>query len=630
MEDTKIINECIEFLQKSNNRYSDEMNKAVNNLRRYSGKFWDDEYTKTYRKGKNRLTLSLNNWNVIVNAISSPISSSPYHIELSDKAAYGDLQERIDLEEHENDNKSAVIDAFRKAVLTGYGFIVISTEADRNGDVKIVLESVKHINSVALDPAINTVDGSDAEEGAIVNYISTRKAKRLYGEDIIPFDFPNTQPLVNLNGFNQWTVPADSVAIVSYYVKNENGTVDFYKICGNKVVQHEVLPISIIPIIRFAGNEIYSNDSINYSGIIDQTLSLELGANIAYSTLIERCGRSVKPNVMAHVDAIDGLEKNLAALNDDDSMAYLWKGEHQPVILTEQFQTGDLQATITTCRTLMEDVTGIPLTGISMNQPDKTATEILRQQMSKESNTANYYNNAYIACFTLGRVITQMLNNGEYVDFHLENGPGVITRQLKARQELTALSTLMPDNMKPLIAKYFADTLQDDVGDELSKNIVANLPQDIKYFSDKDDVDPEAIHELNQMKAMMDQMMLDLEQTKAENAQLMQQLKNAETNLLENDANRKLDMYKFQVSEANKMQVEAAKLELQGVKLESEAEDNMVKNDINQQKVDIEANKAAIESLKAYEDTEDKINSAINDMSEVVITEEPTYEVYRQ
>ena len=629
MEDNKIINECNEFLQKSNNRYSDEMNKAVNNLRRYSGKFWDDEYTRTYRKGKNRLALSLNNWNVIVNAIASPISNSPYHIELSNKNAYEDLQERIDLVEHENDNKSAVVDAFRKAVLTGYGFIVISTEADRNGDVKIVLESVKHINSVALDPAINTVDGSDAEEGAIVNYISTRKARRLYGEDVIPFDFPNTQPLVNLNGLSQWTVPPDSVAIVSYYVKNEDGTVNFYKICGNKVVQNVVLPISIIPIIRFAGNEIYSNDSINYSGIIDQTLALELGANIAYSTLIERCGRSVKPNVMAHVDAIDGLEKNLAALNDDDSMAYLWKGEHQPVILTESFQTGDLQATISTCRMLMEDVTGIPLTGISNTQPEKTATEILRQQMSKESNTANYYNNAYVACYTLGRIITQMLSNGEYIDFHLENGPAVITRQLKARQELTALATLTPDNMKPLIAKYFADTLQDHVGDELSKNIVANLPQDIKFFSDKDDVDPEAIHELNQMKAMMDQMMADLEQTKAENAQLAQQLKNAETNLLENEAARKLDMYKFQVSEANKMQVEAAKLELQGVKLQNEAEDNMVKNDINQQKVNIEESKATIEALKAYEESEDKLNDAIAEMQQPQVIVENPNEIYR-
>lgn len=629
MEDNKIINECNEFLQKSNNRYSDEMNKAVNNLRRYSGKFWDDEYTRTYRKGKNRLALSLNNWNVIVNAIASPISSSPYHIELSNKNAYADLQGRIDLVEHENDNKSAVVDAFRKAVLTGYGFIVISTEADRNGDVKIVLESVKHINSVALDPAVNTVDGSDAEEGAIVNYISTRKARRLYGEDVIPFDFPNTQPLVNLNGLSQWTVPPDSVAIVSYYVKNEDGTVNFYKICGNKVVQNVVLPISIIPIIRFAGNEIYSNDSINYSGIIDQTLALELGANIAYSTLIERCGRSVKPNVMAHVDAIDGLEKNLAALNDDDSMAYLWKGEHQPVILTESFQTGDLQATISTCRMLMEDVTGIPLTGISNTQPEKTATEILRQQMSKESNTANYYNNAYVACYTLGRIITQMLSNGEYIDFHLENGPAVITRQLKARQELTALATLTPDNMKPLIAKYFADTLQDDVGDELSKNIVANLPQDIKFFSDKDDVDPEAIHELNQMRAMMDQMMADLEQTKAENAQLAQQLKNAETNLLENEAARKLDMYKFQVSEANKMQVEAAKLELQGVKLQNEAEDNMVKNDINQQKVNIEEGKATIEALKAYEESEDKLNDAIAEMQQPQAIVENPNEIYR-
>jgi uncharacterized protein YigA (DUF484 family) len=183
--------------------------------------------------------------------------------------------------------------------------------------------------------------------------------------------------------------------------------------------------------------------------------------------------------------------------------------------------------------------------------------------------------------------------------------------------------------MKPLIAKYFADTLQDDVGDELSKNIVANLPQDIKFFSDKDDVDPEAIHELNQMRAMMDQMMADLEQTKAENAQLAQQLKNAETNLLENEAARKLDMYKFQVSEANKMQVEAAKLELQGVKLQNEAEDNVAKNDINQQKVNIEGGKATIEALKAYEESEDKLNDAIAEMQQPQAIVENPNEIYR-
>lgn len=609
-KDEDIITECSEFLGKSNNRYSDTMTQAVNALRRYSGNFWDDDFTNRYRKGKNRLKLSLNNWNVMVNAISSPISSSPWHIELSNKNEYKDVQELIDITEQQNDNKSAIVDAFRKATLTGYGFIVISTEEDTDGNPKVVLESVKHINSVALDPNVNTCDGSDAEEGAIVNYISVKKAKRLYGDDVVPFNFPEVKPILNLSNFNQWSIPLDSVAVVSYYVKNKENSVNFYKICGNKIVQQEVLPISYIPIIRFAGNEIFENDSINYSGIIDQTVSLELGANIAYSTLIERCGRSTKANYLIHVDAMDGLEKSYANSDNEDSMAVLWKGEHEPRPLVESYQTGDLQATIATCRTLMEDVTGIPLTGIAQTQPEKTATEILRQQMSKESNTANYYNNAYSACFTIGKILTQMFTGGENISFHLENGPAVITRQLKARQELTALATLVPDNMKPIIAKYFADTLQDDVGDDLAKNLIANLPPEIKYLESNSEADPAALHQMNQMKTMMDQMMEELEATKAQNAQLQMQLRNAETNLLENEAQRKLDLYKFQVSEANKMEIEQAKLGLQANKQEGE-------NAIDQQKVNIENQKLAMEAIDDYNDAERNLDKAERELYEI-------------
>ena len=65
----------------------------------------------------------------------------------------------------------------------------------------------------------------------------------------------------------------------------------------------------------------------------------------------------------------------MAAVSEDDTVAVLWKGEHQPVPLVEQFQTGDLQATISTCRTLIEDTIGVPLTGI-VDQKERTATEI--------------------------------------------------------------------------------------------------------------------------------------------------------------------------------------------------------------------------------------------------------------
>lgn len=573
MDDKEIIECCEDFLRKSDTRYNTPITRAINDLELYSGNFWNESMRKKYRKGKTRICLSMNNWQVISNAIASPFSNSPWHAELTDKTdpEQRSLQESINDVESENDTKTSLQDAFRKAVLTGYGYIVISTDVDDlTGEPKIVIESAKQISSVALDPNINTVEGSDAEEGAIINYISTKKAKRLYGDDVIPFNYPDSQPLLSLTLFEQWSVPHDSVAIVSYYRKNEDGLVEFYKICGNKVVQEDILPIKYIPIIRIAGNEIYENGEINYNGIIQQTLPLELGANTAFSTLIERCGRSTKANFIAHVDAVDGLEKYYARADQDDAMAVLWKGEHQPVPLTESFQTGDLSATISTCRTLMEDTVGVPLTGISANQPEKTATEILRQQISKESNTANYYNNAYIACRTLSKIIIEMLNDGSDVLFTLENGPSVITRQMKARQEINALSAICPDNMKPVLAKYFADTLKDDIGEDLSKNIVANLPVDIKLVSDHQD--PLAIHQLEQMKATLDQTMQQLQQAQQENAQLKNELNTAQMNLMENREARVLDWQKFQITEQNKMALEAAKLQSSNAKAAAEME----------------------------------------------------------
>ena len=594
----EVLRQCNSFLQKSNNRFADTMNRAVSDLRRYSGEFWNKDTVKKYKRGK-RTNLSLNNWCTLANAISSPMSGSPWHVELTDNNM-SDIQEMIDRVESDSDNKSAIVDAFRKAVLTGYGFVVLSTvEDDMTGEVKLIVESASHIDAIAVDPCCNNVDCSDAEEGAVINYISIKKAKRLYGEDVVPFSYPGRECTIAFSQFSQWNIPEDSVAVISYYVKSDNG-VTLYKIVGDKVVDTIELSIKFIPIIRFAGNEIYELDQINYNGIVQQTLNLELGANIAYSTLIERVGRSAKANYMVHVDAIDGLERNMAAVNKDDTVAVLWKGEHQPVPLTESFQTGDLQATITTCRTLIEDVVGVPMTGIQDSR-ERTATEILRQETSKESNTANYYNNAYKACRTLGRIIIELLTAGQDLRFTLENGPAVITRQMKQRQELTALSSIMPDNMKPIVAKYFADTLKNDLGDELSKNIVANLPADVKFITDNQD--PSAIHIMNQMKAQYEELMSELQKSNAENEELKHQLQQIQLSMLNNRESRELDFAKFQIQEQNRMQLETAKLQMQGAKIDTDA---MLK----QQEINI---KEAESDMQRQEDANDAYIQGVED-----------------
>lgn len=596
-----IISQCNAFLVKSDSRYSATIKRAVNDLRRYSGDFWNQETIKQYKRNK-RTNLSLNNWNPMVNAIASPISNSPWHVELTDNNM-SEIQESIDNIESDSDTKSAIIDAFRKAVLTGYGYLIATTVEDElTGEPKIIVESATHIDAIAVDPSCSTSDCSDAEEGAVINYISLRKAKRLYGNDIVPMAYPDVECSIAFSQFDQWEIPEDSVAVISYFTKNEQGFVDLYKIVGDKVVQQIALPIKYIPILRIAGNEIFERNQINYNGIVQQTLSLELGANIAYSTMVDRVGRSAKANYMINVDAL--LPKNMAAVNEDDTVAVLWKGEHQPVPLTEQFATGDLQATIDTCRKLIEDTMGVPLTGI-VDQKERTATEILRQEISKESNTANYYNNAFKAIRTLGKIIIELLNGGQDLRFTLENGPSVITRQMKARQELSALATIMPDNMKPIIAKYFADTLKNDLGEELSRNIIANLPPDVNFVTDTQD--PAAVHMLEQMKMTMDMNMEEMGLLKQENEDLKKQLFQTQMSMMDGREQRELDWQKFVVSEQDKMMVESAKAENAAVKTENDAAKATNDAVLKQQELAIKEAEVAINSQE--KETDQVLNS---------------------
>ena len=613
-----IISQCNAFLVKSDSRYAATIKRAVNDLRRYSGDFWNQETIKQYKRNK-RTNLSLNNWNPMVNAIASPISNSPWHVELTDNNM-SEIQESIDQIESDTDTKSAIIDAFRKAVLTGYGYLIATTVEDElTGEPKIIVESATHIDAIAVDPSCSTSDCSDAEEGAVINYISLRKAKRLYGNDIVPMAYPDVECSIAFSQFDQWEIPEDSVAVISYFTKNEQGFVDLYKIVGDKVVQQIALPIKYIPILRIAGNEIFERNQINYNGIVQQTLSLELGANIAYSTMVDRVGRSAKANYMINVDAL--LPKNMAAVNEDDTVAVLWKGEHQPVPLTEQFATGDLQATIDTCRKLIEDTMGVPLTGI-VDQKERTATEILRQEISKESNTANYYNNAFKAIRTLGKIMIELLNGGQDLKFTLENGPSVITRQMKARQELSALATIMPDNMKPIIAKYFADTLKNDLGEELSRNIIANLPPDVNFVTDTQD--PAAVHMLEQMKATMDMNMEELGLLKQENEELKQQLFQTQMSMLNGREQREQDWQKFVIQEQDKMMLEGAKIDNQAVKTENEAVKADNDTALKQQELMIKAAEAEINAqqketdqvLNGYKMAIDATKSFDNSMGE--------------
>lgn len=592
MAEESILEKCLSFLKRSSNKYSSEISRQIRDLESFSGNFWTDELKKKYnRTSKKKLCLTFSDWSVLANAIASPYSNSPWHIGLlSRKDIFEELQNQINTLEQDNDYKYVCKQAVLREIICGAGFAVVTTDIDYiSGEPKVIIEFVQRQDSVALDPDIETVDGSDAEEGAIVNYISINKAKRLYGEDVLPFDYPRSIPKMNFIGIDQWQNEVDKVQVVSYYRKNENGTVTYYKICGNKVIEEIELPIKFIPIIRFAGYQNYGSDGLKYTGIVDKTYSLQLGLNIAYSTLMERANRSIKANLIASTDAVEGLDAYYKKMSDEDGLMILHnKGTAAPTPLIEQFQTADLSDVINQTRNLIADVIGVPLTGV-IGAKDKTATEILVQQTNQESNVANFYDNAYKATRSIGRIVIEMLNGGNDVLFELENGPDIITTNLKRRQELQTVAQLIPTEMQPIVAVHMLETIDSNFSEQIKSDVIANLNANLKLTTPAQD--PVAIHQMNQMQQLLDNTMNELENTKMalaekekENDMLNIQMMNQKQQML-------IDYQKWQAEFQYKAQED-------GIKIDLETQKEMNKTNVELMKLQNEKDKLTLEAMK--------------------------------
>lgn len=602
--DLSVTDKVVEFLKESSDYYAESVQRKLDDDIMSSGDFWSDDLIKEWKRGKRR-NEHLSQWDVFACAISSPLTKSPWHAQLEEQATHTELQDTINTIEGDSDSKNAFAESFEKASKIGASYIIITTIEDEwTGEAKITPECVQDISSVALDPMITTASARDAERGAVVNWISEHKARRLYGKDVLPLNYPHSQPRLNNIG-EQWTKrPAKSIPIVTYYEKNEQGFVTMYKVCGDKVIEQLELPCKTIPIFRFAAYKINKNGVVDYVGIVRKTYSLQLGLNIAYSTMLERANRSPKANWMMPVKAMDGLEEYYQRASEDDSLAILFNGDAGvPVQLRESFETGDLQNVISTTQQLMAAVLGIPPTGIQgINGVDveRTATEVLEQAANRESNVASLYNHAYEAMRAIWMCVIEMLNGGKRVKFSLQQGPDVITSNMKRRQELQVMATLLPDPMKPILAKYYAETLSTDEAKALAQDIVANLDPTIKLVSDQE-LDAYAIHEIKQMQLVAQQAMDELESTKQENEQLKQQVDSLFAEMANKREERQLDWNKILLEQQNKQ----AQLELEAAKAGA-------RQLVDTQKLEIEAQKVAIDAQNAMEETIQESNDMIN------------------
>lgn len=595
-----------EFLQKSSQFYNDLVQRKRRDLEIYSGNFWTAQVIDALDR-KDRICRSFTQYQKFANSICSPFSKSPYHCEIDDEdGKCAQLQANIDEIENKNNFKFVVNQALRHACIQGAGYLILSF--DNN---EIVPEVVRDISLVALDPNVQSLNADDAEKGAVVNFISKTKAKRLYGDDVYVNE--DTYTLDDIG--SQWQVPEDSMPIVSYWEMNDNGTVDFYKVCGDLVIQDKVeLPISRIPIFRICFNEVVRNNKIDYNGIVDMTADLQYGLNIAYSTLLERANRSPKANYLMTPKMIDGLSDYYKKLQTKESLVALYNPDNgeKPTPVIETYQTQDLMNTIDSANNLMAQVIGVPVGGINPAMNSQTATEILVQQNNSESNVNSLYENAADALYSLTKTIIECLCYVENIDklptFKLINGPQIITRMMKRRQELLALSSIVDDRTRTIVAKHVAETFDADIKEPLVADIVANS-QDVMFLSDSTQgEDPQAVSVLNKMNALVEETQAELEQQIAANVELKKELDAAQIQLLnakeqhiievqKHFDNMELQNRKLDLEEA-KTQIDASKAnaELQNDVIETEAKQNIEYVKLQKELADLEKKKLEIMS----------------------------------
>lgn len=534
-----------EFLKESSDRYSDDMARAKKDLQFYSGDQWDEDLVSALKRRK-RLNYSMSELPKYVQAIKSNASKSPYHNEVisegpetADKAKIELLQGRVNAIEAESSYKDSMLNGLETSIITGVGPVCVSTELDRDENTKPVIEAVRDASTVAFDPGCVEDDMSDAETGAIVSWMPKRKAKRLYGEDVVALDERA------MSYGSQWEVQKNCVPCVSFYEKVDGG-VRFSFFVGRYLCEEAILPISRIPIFKIAGYSVFRGGKFINVGIVDRVKDVQVGNNLAYSSMIERLNRSVKAGYICTAESIDGLEKNISKLSSGDVPLFLYKEGHtEPKPIQESFQVADLTAVMNASQAMMSAVIGVPQQGVmGINNVEKTATESLMQQQNSESNVDVFYRSLEKVSKLVGETVLQLICNSQDVPYLVKqvNGPAVITRNAKRRMDLANLSTMVPDNIKPLVAHYYAESLDDTVGKEVSDDILANLDPNVRIV--KESEDPVALHQLNQAKAMIDKLTEDFAKAQQTIAQLQKENETLNISMLDNREARQLDLAK--------------------------------------------------------------------------------------
>ena len=267
--------------------------------------------------------------------------------------------------------------------------------------------SIQDFNRIVLDPESVELDGSDAVEGALIDYRGKRWVELNYGYEYVPGEREN-----NIVPCRKGMVP-----IITYFVLEEQGC-HVYTLINNRAEDSGILPIDRIPIFPVYGERYFDDDGdMHWTGMVSKGRSIQKIVNLSVTQLAERLAMSPKAQFMGTVDAFKNLDnyyKDAGSGNNPilpyNRMDKDRKVELQPPVRmdnTVQFQ--DISGIIGNTLGIMGSVTGVDSHGLVDQNTMKTATEINYAAETFSTNIRHYMVHLQASMKALGESLGVLL-----------------------------------------------------------------------------------------------------------------------------------------------------------------------------------------------------------------------------
>lgn len=538
----ELLDDYKKFQKRSHDYYKDFFDRIKEDRDFLYGKHFDE--TDDKRFGKTRMKGQIDVISNTIRSITNQYSSNPYAWLTNDEQV-NDLASRF---LNESNVRSNIIKALKNGVGFGLGYIVLSTETNRNEEVVPTLYSIPKVTNVYFDPDSIEVDGSDAFKCIIVDIKSKDWIKSTFGEEFVTDK--NEKPVFDI----EESYDDDEMPLITYYVR-ENNTVTIYKLLNNGLVEDPTeLIMDRLPVIPIYGEEIFSEDKISYQGIVRQVRPIQKLIDYTYSQLCERLAKSPKNAWIGTKEALEGYEdyyKNfdksvnpLLLYNKYDEKKQL---NNAPQRQDMTIQYADLTSVLENSLGLMQTITGVQSIGIPDQKGEITATEALLNVKAYTNNIRNFFDNLKESFKSAGYVFLQLL--GYDLELKVEQGPEDQMQRQTARAELMQLTQLVPEEKRMDLVGAITSTLDDN--------------QFIRKFNQAvfDGTNPEVLRMQQQMQQAQAQFQQQMQQQVQANGELQKQLQQAQMQIIAMENSNKTNIVIEQMRIQADLQKEAMKLQ---------------------------------------------------------------------